>query len=165
MGNITFTEVSLREVRPCSEISLPSLTLGKRQNIVSRLSLRGRARLERHGRLRSPDTSRSRNSSRSRSRHLGYRASTLSFSKVRAILDGSSQIFPWHLDSLSILARRCLLLMRSRIVLLQSAPLNTSVTRPPSITSHAQGLCWAFACPVRPALFRWERSSSWRCAP
>lgn len=43
--------------------------------------------------------------------------------------------------------------------------LNTSVTRPPSITSHAQGLCWAFACPVRPALFRWERSSSWRCAP
>lgn len=47
----------------------------------------------------------------------------------------------------------------------QSAPLNTSVTRPPSITSHAQGLCWAFACPVRPALFRWERSSSWRCAP
>lgn len=33
----------------------------------------------------------------------------------------------------------------------------------PSITSHAQGLCWAFACPVRPALFRWERSSSWRC--
>ena len=51
------------------------------------------------------------------------------------------------------------------IVLLQSAPLNTSVTRPPSITSHAQGLCWAFACPVRPALFRWERSSSWRCTP
>lgn len=43
--------------------------------------------------------------------------------------------------------------------------LNTSVTRPPSITSHARGLCWAFACPVRPALFRWERSSSWRCAP
>ncbi len=73
--------------------------------------------------------------------------------------------FPWHLDSLSSPAKRCLLLMRSRIVLLQSAPLNTSVTRPPSITSHAQGLCWAFACPVRPALFRWERSSSWRCAP
>ena len=41
------------EVRSCSEISLPSLTLGKRQNIVSRLSLRGRARLERRGRLRS----------------------------------------------------------------------------------------------------------------
>ncbi len=58
-----------------------------------------------------------------------------------------------------------LLLMRSRIVLLGAGALNTSVTRPPNITSHAQGLCWAFACPVRPALFRWERLSSWRCAP
>lgn len=95
----------------------------------------------------------------------GVQSEYAQFSKVRAILDGSSQIFPWHLDSLSSPAKRCLLLMRSRIVLLQSAPLNTSVTRPPSITSHAQGLCWAFACPVRPALFRWERSSSWRCAP